>query len=84
MDFSFLYPKTVNEVNLMAKYEDLTHEDKQAALDKANKIMNPHGHLKELDIYINSSFRKHVNPYLNEDDLKFLIRLAYKGLEESK
>lgn len=71
-------------VILMTKYEDLTHEDKQAALDTANKIMNPQGYLKELDIYINNSFKKHVNPYLNEDDLKFLVRLAYKGLEESE
>lgn len=56
-----------------------THAEKQQALNEAHLIMNPEERLVEINKYVNDSLRKHVNPYLNEEDLRFLIRMAYKG-----
>lgn len=63
---------------------DFTHEEKQAALDEANEIMNPSEKLAEIEKYVNDSFAKNVSPILREDELNLLIYLANKGLGELK
>lgn len=63
---------------------DFTHDDKQAALDEANEIMNPSKKLVEIEKYVNDSFAKSVSPILREHELNLLIYLANKGLGDSK
>lgn len=59
---------------------DFSYEDKQAALDEANVLMNPHERLSEIEKYVESSFKRNVSPVLKEDELNLLIYLAKKGL----
>lgn len=59
-------------------------EEKQAALDEANEVMNPAEKLGEIEKYVNDSFKKGVSPILNEHELNLLIYLSIKGLGELK
>lgn len=59
---------------------DFTYEDKQAALDEANILMNPQEKLSEIEKYVESSFKRNVAPILKEDELNLLIYLSKKGL----
>lgn len=64
----------------MTKYEDLTYADRQAALDEAHKIMNPHEKLNEIEQYVTNTLKRNVSPILKEHELNLLIYLAKKGL----
>lgn len=67
----------------MVKYEDLTFEDKQAALHEANEIMKSDAdRLNGIKDYIEKCKEKYANPFLNEQDLSFLIGLAEKGCRD--
>lgn len=59
---------------------DFTYEDKQAALDEANILMNPQEKLSEIEKYVESSFKRNVSPILKEHELNLLIYLSKKGL----
>lgn len=64
----------------MTKYEDLTHEDKQAALDEAHEIMKSDAErLEGIKKYVERTKARYTTPILNEEDLSFLIGLAEKG-----
>ncbi len=67
------------------KYEDLTHEEKQMALNEAHEMMKS-DELKLADIkaYVESCRKKFVNPYLAEEELDWLISMADKGLAKGK
>lgn len=60
---------------------DFTHDEKQAALNEANEIMNPSEKLAEIEKYVNDSFAKGVSPILREHELNLLICLAKKGID---
>lgn len=67
------------------KYEDLTYEEKQAALAEANEMMKP-DEVKLADIkgYVESCRKKFVNPYLAEEELDWLISKTEKFIKLSK
>lgn len=63
------------------KYEDLTHEEKQAALDEANESMKSDEiKLSEIKRYVENCKKKFVNPYLEEKELDWLVSKAEKSV----
>lgn len=59
---------------------EFSYEDRQAALEEANTLMNPHEKLSEIEKYVANTLKKNVTPILKEDELKLLIYLSKKGL----
>lgn len=63
---------------------DFSYEDKQAALNEANDIMNPKEKLNEIEGYINDCLGRNIAPILRKSELEFLLTLARQSSEVSK
>lgn len=63
------------------KAKEYTHAEKQKALDEAHEFMKSDAErLADIKKYVASSFKRNINPILNESELEFLIRRAEMGL----
>lgn len=63
------------------RVENYTYEEKQRALSEANELMKKDAErLEGIKKYISSAVARYTTPILNEEDLKFLVRKAERGI----